>query len=141
MKKTAKEWYQQLPEPIRSEAIAEWEKKTSVRWNDLFNSLADALMGGFCWHDSPQYINDSNYWANIHNRIERGEFDKPTQNLHGWIPVGERLPTKKDADMEGVVLAINFMNQQRVYHYTIVRKKNRGIQFWQPLPKLPEVKS
>lgn len=131
--KKALEWYQQLPEPIRSEAIA-----NSNSLDRMYSSLPQCLIGNFRWINTPQG-QGIDYWFDIVARARNGEFDKPTQNLHGWIPVGERLPTKKDADMEGVVLAINFMNQQRVYHYTIVRKKNRGIQFWQPLPKLPEV--
>ena len=146
MKKTAKEWYQHLPEPIRSQAMANWENTEHFGKNDLFSSLDDAL-NLWIWDD---------YWVDISIRAQRGEFDQPEPNLHGWIAVTDRLP---DAGSEVLVIGdcdsdlsgFPEKNQVGIVVWDSVQKSKckdwcyylqwyTNIQFWQPLPKLPEVK-
>jgi hypothetical protein len=129
MKKTAKEWFEQLPEPYRTQAL---ENCTAKGEED---SLSEAIFGGFIWSLTPQGYG---YWSDIKLRAIRGEFDKPIPNLHNWIPVGERLPTNEDADENGDVLVLGIDNIKRVYFYDAVRIQKDNIKFWQPLPKLPE---
>lgn len=65
------EWYEDLPEPYRSQAI-----------NNYFNSgesaskadnLGSALLAGFNWFDSPEGFE---YWEYVQYRYISGEFDK-----------------------------------------------------------------
>jgi len=69
MEKTVKEWYNQLPEPVRSQAIKNCERPDMV-----VDSLLDALIEGFYWFDTPQ---DGDYWWDIYCRAKDGEFDNP----------------------------------------------------------------
>jgi hypothetical protein len=65
--KTALEWFNQLPEPYRTQAI-----ENSTRTDAVYQSLAGALMRNFTWESTPQ-----NYWHDIYERAELGEFDTP----------------------------------------------------------------
>lgn len=68
--KTAKEWFEMLKEPYRSQAI-----KASEEWPDadgrkeLYHSLDDALLNDFRWGNNEPRID----WNKIHTSIERGE--------------------------------------------------------------------
>ena len=59
-------------------------------------------------------------------------------NLHGWIPVSERLPTKDDADENGDVLVLDHNNVKSICTPKWVKINSEWLRFWQPLPKLPE---
>ena len=145
--KTAKEWFEQLPEPIRTQAIEAWEKSDWNTKNYLCESLVDAL-NNWEWDD---------YWGDVFNRFVKGEFDTP--NLHGWIPVGERLPEHNeqvlvigdlDTDLtEGGetennkvgLVAWSSVDLSPCVDTCCYSMWYSNIQFWQPLPKLPEVRN
>ena len=67
--KTIKEWFQALPEPMRSQAL-----KNADNRNAKESSLAQAILGGFGWSESAEGVT---YWVDIKDRAESGEFDKP----------------------------------------------------------------
>lgn len=69
--KTALQWFQDLPEPIRSEAAVEWEKSGKKHKHDLVSNLIEAL-DTFTWSRAPQ---GWDYWNNIDNRALSGEFN------------------------------------------------------------------
>jgi hypothetical protein len=132
--KSAKEWFNQLPEPYRTQAIENWEKSEMDDKNDLFERIEESI-DTFVWRLTPQ---GADYWANIWSRSMKGEFDTPQPNLNGWIPVSERLPEE-----EGEYLVVDIAENIKmsyfdlsVWGYTAVVEDK--IKFWQPLPKLPE---
>jgi hypothetical protein len=67
--KPALEWFEQLPEPYRTQAI-----ENSTRPYSKYQSLFDALRCNFNWAETPQ---GREYWIIISNRAELGEFDSP----------------------------------------------------------------
>jgi hypothetical protein len=159
MKKSAKEWFAHLPEPIRSQAVANWEEGTSVTRDQVVESVGGALIQGFIWESAPESNGDITYWAKIYIRAKAGEFDQPEPNLHGWISVADRLPTADDGGTDFLVLVELSLG----YEYQIAEwfdaedgetplsfnindtwsgqnQIEREVLFWQPLPKLPEVK-
>ena len=88
MKKTAIEWYQDLPEPYRTEAIENF-KDDDLRFCNCdlkteFSNLKAALIIGFEWTESPQGLD---YWDKVYNTML---LDKAPSE---W--------TKFDADDEG----------------------------------------
>jgi hypothetical protein len=125
--KTAKEWFQKLPEPYRTQAL-----ENSDGLKIKYQSLPDALMGNFTWDDTPQ---GDEYWDKIHDRAKSGEIDR---NLNGWIPVSERLPTKEDADEFENVLILRENARKSITKFDMVRFCDKETTMWQPLPKLPE---
>jgi len=66
------EWYEQLPEPYRSQAIANYDGKRKEA-----NSLERAIVHGFVWSHTPKH-QGKNYWLDISDKAKRGEFTKPT---------------------------------------------------------------
>lgn len=71
MEKTAKEWFQHLKEPWRSEAIKASDKQVRIsRIKPSYPSLSEALLGEFTWEDTPQ---EWLYWHKIHISLESGE--------------------------------------------------------------------
>lgn len=63
--------------------------------------------------------------------------------LNGWIPVSERLPTADDADENGEVLVLltpELMPQKFIFGWRSLSRVGKTT-MWQPLPKLPEVKN
>lgn len=142
-KKTAIEWFQHLPEPYRSQAVENFKADTDYTDEDLFKSLSDSLINGFFWVETPQGFR---YWSEIKARAIDGEFDKPFPELHGWIPVSERLPTADDADEFGNVLIYHSDTNEPeknmskgIIKWNMLRHSDPNTTFWQPLPKLPEV--
>jgi hypothetical protein len=71
--KTALEWFNQLPEPYRTQAI-----ENSTRPDSVYQSLAGALMRNFTWESTPQ---GGIHWLQITNRAELGEFDTPQAEI------------------------------------------------------------
>jgi hypothetical protein len=132
MKKSAKEWFAHLPEPIRSQAVA-----NSNNLNMDYSTLAECLFKNFIWIDTPQ---GDDYWCETHNRADAGEFDQAEPNQHGWISVSDRLPTAEDGDERGDVLVLDKNGLKSIGSPKWVKINKDWIQFWQPLPKLPEVK-
>jgi hypothetical protein len=148
MKKLAKEWFAHLPEPIRSQAVA------NCRGLDVtYSTLSGCLFANFTWSKTPQ-CND--YWYDIYTRAEAGEFDQPEPNLHGWISVKDRLPTQGEAvlvigdfnsELSGFLeknqcglVAWGSVEYSQCKDYCYFPQWYTNIKFWQPLPKLPEVK-
>ena len=54
--KTLQQWFEEIPEPYRTQAIANIPDK---RKTQTYHSLADAVVMGFLWVDSPQ---GDEYW-------------------------------------------------------------------------------
>jgi hypothetical protein len=71
--KTALEWFNQLPEPYRTQAI-----ENSTRPDAVYQSLARALIRNFNWASTPQ---KKFYWHDIYERAELGEFDTPQAEI------------------------------------------------------------
>ena len=69
MEKTIKEWLETLPEPYRSEAIANMPDTAK---DHLECCLGDAIEGAFTWAESKQGYG---YWLDIVDRAEAGEFN------------------------------------------------------------------
>jgi hypothetical protein len=66
MKKIS-EWLNELPEPYRTQAIANQE------WQDYeVNRLSGAIANAFSWHDSPQ---GHEYWHELYDSKLRDEID------------------------------------------------------------------
>lgn len=76
------EWYEQLPEPYRSQAIENYAGEIEVA-----KSLKDAICYGFLWRKTPQ---GHWYWYGISIRAKRGEFDTPLTKLYPLIAVLEQ---------------------------------------------------
>ena len=131
-KKTAKEWFRQLPEPYRTQAMENWGKSDWEEKNDEFDSLADAIECSFSWCLTQQ---EHEYWDDIHERARAGEFDI---NQYGWIPVSKRLPEESDADEFGLILIVGVGDVKLMAKPSFVHKDPDAIKFWQPIPKLPE---
>jgi hypothetical protein len=72
--KTALEWFKQLPEPYRTQAI-----QNSTRPDAVYQSLARALIRNFNWASTPQ---KKFYWHDIYERAELGEFDTPQAEIN-----------------------------------------------------------
>ena len=72
------EWYQELPEPIRSQAIENYDHDFASRVNGMASSYRQAISSGFSWKTKQGVY----YWLDIHERAESGEFDTPLTKLH-----------------------------------------------------------
>ena len=72
--KTYKEWFGQLPEPYRSQAIASDDRSYKDYGNGRANTLDDAIYYSFNWSSSKE---GGDYWAHVYGRAKRGGFDKP----------------------------------------------------------------
>ncbi len=71
MSKTIQEWYQDLPEPIRSQAITNATKEG--RGEVEAESLSQAVAIGFAWSETPERYP---YWDDVCTRIITGEFNQ-----------------------------------------------------------------
>lgn len=75
MKSTEKpilEWYEELPEPYRSQAMENYDGIYLYA-----RSVYNAILFGFTWADTIQYHRDVNYWSDLADRASSGEFDDP----------------------------------------------------------------
>ena len=77
MKKTAREWFAELPQPTREKALANTDKISLLL---KYKSLDLALLVSFDWSESPE---GGAFWSNVHDEA-LGESDAPT---------GKPLPT------------------------------------------------
>ena len=66
-KKTPEQWFMQLKEPYRSQAIANIDKESI---NKYYTSINKALCTSFVWSDSKQ---GDDYWVKISSSLEAGE--------------------------------------------------------------------
>ena len=139
MKKTAIEWYQDLPEPYRTEAIENFKDDDArFKWCDLkteFSSMKEVLADGFDWAASPQGLD---YWDKVYNTML---LDKAPSE---W--------TKFDADDEGtfpkegkyicVERCGHHLEQSRLYwrdeNWTISAITITGVIAYQPLRDMSE---
>ncbi len=71
------EWYEELPEPIRSQAIANHDP-SFYGDADEAPSRSDAISEGFSWKQSPQ---GHNHWEAVHDKAEAGHYDKPPTTI------------------------------------------------------------
>lgn len=68
--KTAREWFHDLPEPYRSQAIENIEIGARSIYRD---SLADALINSFYWDETTQ---GNDYWERVYNLAYDGHYSK-----------------------------------------------------------------
>lgn len=71
MKKTIKQWLQELEEPYRTQAL-EHAKAYGINTN-IESSLDQALLAGFIWEDTLQ---GWDYWNDVRQDIFRAEIIK-----------------------------------------------------------------
>lgn len=76
-------FFEQLREPERSEAIANYDEEYSIC---IPKGLQQALSGGFCWDDTKQF---SEYWEDIHTMILEGTYFKKELLVFGKYKVGD----------------------------------------------------
>lgn len=117
--------------------MTNWERHGFVHEKQKLHNSLNSAIDSFQWGITPQ---GGNYWAEISSRAERGEFDQPDPNLHGWIPVTDRLPTADDADENGEVLVLDKNGLKSIGSPKWVKTMRSFIKSWQQLPKLQEVK-
>ena len=67
--KTPEQWFMQLREPYRSEAIANIDKNCH-RFNEYPDTLHDSIDNSFFWNKTKQGID---YWDKLYNSIKAGE--------------------------------------------------------------------
>ena len=67
--KTNAQWYMQLPEPYRMQAIELAEKDDTL---GMKASSLPAALSAFAWDSTPQGYE---YWQNVFKRAEKGAFD------------------------------------------------------------------
>jgi len=63
--KTHLEWYEELPEPYRSQAIANYDEEFAKRFREA-TSIHDAIYHGFIWLGS---LEGAEYWNELHNKL------------------------------------------------------------------------
>jgi hypothetical protein len=94
--KTILEWYEDLPEPIRSQAIANYNGEYPVA-----ASLHMSLRWGFYW----QKHEGDEYWEEITDKAEAGEYDTQTTPEQSLSDLTKTLEEMKEA-IESVRKAI-----------------------------------
>ena len=84
MEKTIKEWYEELPEPYRTQAITNCETQ-SPKGYDILNSFSQcksrAIAQGFFWQTSPE---GEEYWSEINLTLEADEFKENRREDWEW---------------------------------------------------------
>ena len=63
------DWYDELPEPYRTQAKANYDPGFAKYWNGMASSQHDALTKGFMWQHSRQ---GDLYWRQLKAAIENG---------------------------------------------------------------------
>jgi NTP pyrophosphatase (non-canonical NTP hydrolase) len=76
MKKTAREWFAELPQPTREKALANTGEKPLL---SKYESLDEALIGSFDWRESPE---GDPFWYSVYDEV-----------LQADAPTGTTLPT------------------------------------------------
>lgn len=80
MKKTAREWFAELPQPTREKALANASEEISEK----FKSLAEAILYGFNWEKSQE---GPSFWYDVYFQYYKGAPVSPN------TPTGKPLPT------------------------------------------------
>lgn len=75
MKKTAREWFAELPQPTREKALANTGEK-SLR--SKCKSLADAIIESFGWIESPE---GGTFWSNVYDEVLQADTPTPIESL------------------------------------------------------------
>jgi hypothetical protein len=76
--KTILEWYEELPEPIRSQAIANYDP--SFYNEEQVSSISYAIYLGFNWWGTPK-SEGLDYWVGIGRKADNGVYNKPQPPL------------------------------------------------------------
>jgi hypothetical protein len=71
--KTILEWYEELPEPIRSQAIANYDGNV-----ELAENRRSAIQSGFIWYDTPE---GQDHWQVVSDKAKEGYYDQPPSPL------------------------------------------------------------
>ena len=80
MEKTIREWYEELPEPYRTKALANCEKQSPEGHEVLDSpsrSKSTAIATGFLWQDTPEH---EDYWKEVYDTLEAHEADEFKEN-------------------------------------------------------------
>ena len=93
MKKTILEWYEHLPEPIRSQAFENYDAVEG-----LCDTLSLAILDGFNWAASPQ---GQQYWNSIHDRFDKAELITPIES--DLVKAARKVVQYKDLEMDGAL--------------------------------------
>lgn len=70
--KTIKEWFETLPEPIRSQAMENTDDET-LKIKE--SALHMAIQGAFAWYKTSEQGQGWEYWNHIQARSQSGEFN------------------------------------------------------------------
>jgi hypothetical protein len=68
--KLISEWLQELPEPYRTQAIANFKAQGK---RDMYtNSMKDAIMDGLAWKETKEHEANSHYWQYVYEHYYIG---------------------------------------------------------------------
>ena len=84
MEKTIEQWFQELPEPYRTQTLENCEKQSTIDWNAAdatCDKLSDAVALGFLWQDTPE---GEEYWQEVYDTIAANEFDEEHDEEQRW---------------------------------------------------------
>ena len=81
MTKIIKEWYQELPSPIREKALKYAEKNWRLELKR--DSLQEATLWWFIWSDTEEW---QDYWSEYNSKLEKQEQPNLPDTLEiNWV--------------------------------------------------------
>jgi hypothetical protein len=73
--KTAKEWFETLPSPVKEKALANLEAVGRLNSNHKYESLHDTILCAFDWYSTPE---GSKYWESIASASKNPNKEEPS---------------------------------------------------------------
>jgi NTP pyrophosphatase (non-canonical NTP hydrolase) len=87
MKKTAREWFAELPQHTRKLALANTGERPLLF---KYNNLANALIDSFDWGNSPE---GATFWYNVHDEVVQGIAPFPDAPFQSGTPLPTPIET------------------------------------------------
>ena len=76
MEKTIKEWFEELPEPYKTQVLTNCKIP-----DEIVGSKLEAIAIGFLWSDTPE---GEEYWHDVFLTLEAAEFDEAHEEEQQW---------------------------------------------------------